>query len=203
MYLYLWTKLDRTYAHTNIKKNVSTIKIFMECCLIWSLISQRQWVSTLLLKTFLLSVMHWVVCLEKYHFLFWLVAAIFVYIYTDKMLWLYWLDGLEGPLNPPNGSKWKQFHGFGWFWVPTEEWNENASWKRKTRFKAKVNIYLKPCICLKSDNEGAADKNFLNFWNLAFQNEKIDGKWTDLPIQNIPPVIEKHPLWNQKYFGLP
>ena len=113
------------------------------------------------------------------------------------------LTGWFGEPSKPNGSKWKQFHGFGWFWVPTEEWNETASWKRKTRFKAKVNIYLKPCICLKSDNEGAAGKNFLNFWNLAFQNEKIDGKWTDLPMQNIPPVIEQHPLWNQKYFGLP
>ena len=124
-------------------------------------------------------------------------------IYTDKTLWLYWRDGLEGPLNPPNGSKWKQFHGFGWFWVPTEEWNETASWKRKTRFKAKVNIYLKPCICLKSVNKGAAGKFFLNFWNLAFQNEKIDREWTDLPIQNIPPCHRTTPPLKSKILWPP
>ena len=43
--------------------------------------------------------------------------------------------------------------------------------------------YLKSCICLKSENvdienEGVADNFFVNFWNLAFQNKKMDRKLT-------------------------
>ena len=37
-------------------------------------------------------------------------------------------------------------------------------------------------------------ETFLNF-NLAFQNEKMDGEWNDRPLKNIP--------WNQKNFELP
>ena len=40
-------------------------------------------------------------CLQKDHFWFWLVAAMFVYIHTKCSE--YWLDGLESTLNPPNG----------------------------------------------------------------------------------------------------
>ena len=102
-------------------------------------------------------------------------------------------------------TKWikKQIHGFGWFLVSTERWKETAPWKRKFRFSVKANIYLKPCICLKSENmntenEGTTSEYFWNFWNLAFQNEKMDGEWTDLNIRNItsphigypPPEIE-------------
>ena len=53
---------------------------------------QRQQFSALLLKT-LLHVLHWVVCLQKDHFLFWLIAAMRVYIhkkcsdFTDWMVW--------------------------------------------------------------------------------------------------------------------
>ena len=58
------------------------------------------------------------------------------------------------------------FHG--WFWVPTEGWKETAPWKRKFRFSVKANMYMKPCICLKSknvniENEGANGKNFFEF----------------------------------------
>ena len=40
-------------------------------------------------------------------------------------------------------------------------------------------IYLKPCICLKSENvnienEGVLGRNFLNLGNLAFQNDRMD-----------------------------
>ena len=69
----------------------------------------------------------------------------------------------------------------------TEGWKETAPWKRKFRFSVKVNIYLKLCICLKSENvnienEDATGKKILNFLNLAFQNEKMDEEWTDLPL---------------------
>ena len=53
-----------------------------------------------------------------------------------------------------------------WDWlisVPNEGWKETAPSERKFRFSVKVNIYLKPCICLKSENvnienEGAASR---------------------------------------------
>ena len=69
-------------------------------------------------------------------------------------------------------------------------------------------MYLKSCICLKSENvnienEGAVGKNVLPFWNLSFQNEKMDGEWTDLPPQNItPPPRTTHSL-KSKIFDLP
>ena len=92
------------------------------------------------------------------------------FLHSPKMLLLYGLD------DPPNG--WKIDSWFDWFFVSTERWKETAPWKRKFR-----------CICLKSENinienEGATSKNFWNFWNLAFQNEKIDGEWT-VHMQNI------------------
>ena len=104
------------------------------------------------------------------------------------MLWLYWLDGLEGPLNAP--LNW--FHGFYWFLVSTKGYKETAPWKRKFRFSVKLSICLKPCVCLKSEivnieNEDATGKKVLNFSYLAFQNEKMDWEWTDLPLWNIPP----------------
>ena len=84
--------------------------------------------------------------------------------------------------------------------MPTKGWKETAPWKRKFRFSVKVNIYLKPCICLISENvnienEGAAGKIFLNFWNLALQNEKMDREWTDLSLRDkTNPLIGQHPL---------
>ena len=98
----------------------------------------------------------------------------------------------------------KQIHGFGWFLVSTERWKETVPWKRKFRFGVKSNIYLKPCICLKSENMNIENEGAIwNFWNLAFQNEKIDGEWTDLHIRNItfPPHRTSSP-WNRKYFNL-
>ena len=130
----------------------------------------EKWVSTLLVKT-LLRVVHWLVCLQKDHYWFWIVAAVCLHLH--KMLWFYWLDGLEGPLNPTNRLKRKQFHGFGWFWVLTEGWKETAPWKRKSRISLKS--ISKPCIFLKSENvnmgnEGTTGKKILNFWKLAFEN---------------------------------
>ena len=64
--------------------------------------------------------------------------------------------------------------------MPAERWKETAPWKRKLRFSVKVNIYLKPCICLKSENvnienDSATSKIFLDFWNLNFKM----WKWTE------------------------
>ena len=103
------------------------------------------------------------VCLFSKGSLLILTSSCHVFLHSHKMLWLYWLNGLEGPLNPPNGQKRKKFYAFGWFLVPAEGWKETTPWKRK--FSVKVNIYLKPCICLKSENvdienEGATGKNF-------------------------------------------
>ena len=50
-------------------------------------------------------------------------------------------------------------------------WKETAPCKRKIRFSVKVNIYLKPCIYWKWRR---SKKKKLNFWNLAFQIEKMD-----------------------------
>ena len=121
------------------------------------------------------------------------------------MLRPYWLDGLDGPLNPPNGLKRKQFHGFGWFWGPTVGREETALWTRKFWCSVTVNIYLKPCIHLKSENSPSIWKckywkwerqrqKYLNFWNLPFQNGKTDREWTDLPLGNITPPHRTTPL---------
>ena len=69
--------------------------------------------------------------------------------------------------------------GFGWFWVVTEGRKETAPWTRKFSFSVKVNIYLNPCIYLKSENvnienERAAGKMF---WIFEFLHFKM-GKWT-------------------------
>ena len=110
-----------------------------------------------------------------------LTSSCHVCLHSHKMLCFFWLDGLEG----------KQFHGFG----------------KKILIHCKVNIFLKSYIYLKSENvnienEGAAGRKFLNFWNLAFQNEKMNREWTDLPLKNASPLIGQPP-WNQKYFHLP
>ena len=72
-------------------------------------------------------------------------------------------------------KKRKHFYGFHWFWVPTEGWKETCFLKKKIRFSVKVKIYLKSCICLKSENvnienEGAAGKKI---W--IFENPKRGG----------------------------
>ena len=67
-----------------------------------------------------------------------LTSSCHVCLHPHKTLWLYWLGGLEG-------SKWikdEEFYGFGLLLLE----------KKKFRFSVKVNIYLKPCICLKSEN---------------------------------------------------
>ena len=48
----------------------------------------------------------------------------------------------------------------------------------------------------------APQAKILNFWNLPFQNGKMDGEWTDFPLRNMKPLIGQPP-WNLKYFGLP
>ena len=118
------------------------------------------------------------------------------------MLWL--LTGWFG--EPSKPTKWiKQkavswgwwFHG--WFWVPTEGWTETSPWKRKFRFSVKtistwsLASVLNPKMWILNMRVPQA-KIFLNFWNLSFQNEKMDGKWTGLPPRNNPPLIGKTPL---------
>ena len=104
-------------------------------------------------------------------------------------------------------KKRKQFHGFGWFLLPTEGWKETAPWKRKFRFSVKVNIYLRPCICLKSENknienEGAANKIFWIFEILHFKMRKWMQNELTSPDEIYLPLIGQPPPWNQKYFDL-
>ena len=90
--------------------------------------------------------------------------------------------------------------------MTTEVWNETAPWTKKFRFTVKVNIYLQPCMYLKFENvnienEGATDKNFLKFWNVAFQKgeNRCRMNWpTDLLQHNITPFIG-HPPSHLKY----
>ena len=96
--------------------------------------------------------------------------------------------------------------------MTTEGWKEAAPLQRKLRFSVQVNIYLKPCICLKYENvnienDSATGKTFLKFWNLAFQNEKLTEIELTSPLQNIPPP--PHPTHHRathsqikKYFDL-
>ena len=101
---------------------------------------QKQRVSALFLKTPSCCTLG---CLLT-GWLLVLTSSCHVCLNSHEMLWLDW--------RPANEWRRKQFHGFGWFWVPTEKWKETATWKRKFRFCVKVSIYLKPCICLKSEN---------------------------------------------------
>ena len=82
--------------------------------------------------------------------------------------------------------------------MPTEGWKETARWKRKFRVSVKFNVYWKPCICLKFENadiekEGVADKTFLSFWNLSFQNVKMEVDWTYPQLRNKAPLSEENP----------
>ena len=83
----------------------------MNCCLIWRLVIQRQRVSALFLKT-LLGVLNRVVCLQKDHFWFGLVAAMFVY--NHNMLWLYtdWMVWRASEL-----IKWIKNKAVPWVWL--------------------------------------------------------------------------------------
>ena len=178
MYLYLSTELDRTYWHKSIKKKKRTFfnKDFYEISDIkaYQLETPSQHSpsqnSTLCCTPG---------CLFTKGSLLIFSSSCHVCLHSQKMLWLYWQDGTEGPLNPPNGYKRKQFHRFGWFWIPTEKWKETAPQKRKFRLSIKVNIYLKPCIRLKSEMwilkmRAPRAKNVWIFWpppkNPKFQN---------------------------------
>ena len=122
-------------------------------------------------------------------FQFWLIAAcLSILTQNDLAILTGWF---RGPSKRTNWIKKKQFHGFDYFWVPSERWKETGPWKRKFRFSVKVNIYLKPCMHPKSknvniENKGGASKHFWNF-EIPFQNGKMDVEWTDLPQRNIPP----------------
>ena len=103
-------------------------------------------------------------------------SCMFIHINTKWSGYTDWV--VSRPSKRTNWIK-KQFHGFGYFWVPSERWKETAPWKRKFRFSVKVNIYLKPCMHPKSknvniENKGAAGKNFWTFEILHFKM----GKWT-------------------------
>ena len=80
-------------------------------------------------------------------FRFWLVAVMFVYIhekcssFSDKMV-------LRALLTHQMDKKESSFMGL----VDFEAWKETAPSIRKFRFSVKVNIYLKPCMYLKSEH---------------------------------------------------
>ena len=98
----------------------------------------------------------------------------------------------------------------GLSWVPNEEWKETAPLKIKFRFSVKVNIYLKPCICLESENvsiknEDATGKIFWIFEILHLKIIKLENGWGmnwPPPTKYNSPLIGQPPPWNQKYFDL-
>ena len=151
-----------------LKKHLWWLLLFIKC-LIQRLISQRQQVSALLLKT-LLRVVHRIVCLQMDFFRFWLVAAMFVYIhtkcssFTNRMLWRALLThqmdkkestfmGLFGFECPLRGEKKLLFEQGDLdsvlksisTWIPA--WILNLKmWILKMRAQAKLFEFLKSCI---------------------------------------------------------
>ena len=88
----------------------------------------------------------------------------------------------------------------GLSWVPNEEWKETAPLKIKFRFSVKVNIYLKPCICLESENvsiknEDATGKIFWIFEILHLKIRKLENGWG----MNWPPPTK----YNSSLIGQP
>ena len=123
----------------------------MKCYIIQRLVSSRLRVSTHLFKTLLCAVPHCLLTKESLS-----ILTISCHVCLHKMLWLYQLNGLEGPLSQPSG----QLVGFE---HPLRGGKETCPSTRKLRFSIKVNIYLKPCIHLKSEN-------------VNIENEAIAGK---------------------------
>ena len=94
----------------------------------------------------------------------------FSYIHI-KWLWLYWLDGLKDPLNPPMDKKESSFMGLVGFERPLRGEKKLIYEKENLDSVLKSISTWKPA-CLKSQNvniesEGVADKSFLNFLNLT------------------------------------
>ena len=108
-----------------------------------------------------------------------------------------------GPSKPTKWIKKKPVSWFGWFWTPAERWKETAPWKRKFKFSVKSISASSPASVLNLKMgilkvRVRQPKFFFIFLNLVYQNEKIEGEWTDLPQRNIPPPHRM--IWNQKYF---
>ena len=106
MYLYRRTELDIIYLHKNMKKNkVFLINIFRKSCLMERRVSQTASqcspqnspsCRTLgrLFQNGSFSI---------------LTSSCHVCLHLHKMLWLYWLDGLE--------TKWIKKKAVSWVWV--------------------------------------------------------------------------------------
>ena len=94
--------------------------------------------------------------------------------------------------------------------MSTEELKETRTRTIKFRFSVKVNIYLEPCIHIKSENvnienEGAAGDKFWIFEILCFKMGKwMKNKPTSLH-EIYPPPLMGQPLLlkSKKYFDLP
>ena len=90
--------------------------------------------------------------------------------------------------------------------MPTKGWNETAPWIRKFRSNVKANIYLKPCIHLKSEKVNI-EKRALHAKSFEFFKSCIS-RWDNGQRMNWPPPKKDTPLivqppWNQKYIDLP
>ena len=122
------------------------------------------------------------------------MASMFDYIHSKYSTFL--TGWFERTSKPTKWIKKKLFHGFGWFWGPTDGWKETSPWTRKPRkfrFSVIVNIYLKPCIHLKSENVKmwilkmkALQAKIFKFLKSCISKWKNGGEWTDLPLRNIP-----------------
>ena len=123
-----------------------------------------------------------------------LTSSCHVCLHPHKTLWLYWLGGLEG-------SKWiknEEFYGFGLLLLEKE--NLDSVLKSISTWNPASALNLKMWI-LKMK---AAPAKLLNFWNLAFQKDKMDGEWTDLTLRNRTCLIGHPPApcpLNQKWIA--
>ena len=121
-----------------------------------------------------------------------LTSSCHVCLHPHKTLWLYWLGGLEG-------SKWikdEEFYGFGLLLL--EKKNLDSVLKSISTWNPASALNLKMWI-LKMK---AAPAKLLNFWNLAFQKDKMDGEWTDLTLRNRTCFIGHPPRpLNQKWIA--
>ena len=102
---------------------------------------------------------------------------------------VHWVVCLKKGSKPTKWINRNQFHEFGCFWVPTEGWKETAPWK-KIRFTVKVNIFLKPCICLKSEywRWGCQWQNFFELL------ESCISKWENGQRMNWSSKCNPHPF---------
>ena len=113
-----------------------------------------------------------------------LTSSCHVSLHSHKLLWIYWLDGLYGPLNQPNG----QLIGFT---CPLRGGKKLLLEQKKIRFSFKVNFHLKRCIILNLKmwilKMRAPQAFFFYFLKSSISKWENGWKMNCPPVRNIPP----------------